>query len=153
MTDALDLINRQKAEIEELETEIDKQYEQAKADIIGNMADGGISCHWCIDQHKVEAVKEFAEMLKEKAHYSEDFGEAAVACYDIDKLVKEMVDSPKKEVCRCFHEQDRIRGWENASTPILEKITVCWGTKEADECSCGGDKAKCDFYPDKRNGG
>ena len=29
----IDLIKRQKAEIEDLETEIDKQYEQAKADL------------------------------------------------------------------------------------------------------------------------
>jgi hypothetical protein len=26
----------------------------------------------------------------------------------------------------------------------------CWGTRERDECSCGGDKTKCDFYPDVR---
>ena len=43
---AVDLINRKNAEIEELEAEIDKQYEQARADILGNMADGGTSCHW-----------------------------------------------------------------------------------------------------------
>ena len=29
---------------------------------------------------------------------------------------------------------------------------VCWGTKEQDRCSCGGDKSKCDFYPLKRMG-
>ena len=61
-----DLINRQKAEIEELEAEIDKQYEQAKADILGNMADGGTSCHWCIDQHRANAVKEFAERFEKE---------------------------------------------------------------------------------------
>lgn len=27
---------------------------------------------------------------------------------------------------------------------------VCWGTKEMEECSCGGDESKCNFYPDKR---
>ena len=26
----------------------------------------------------------------------------------------------------------------------------CWGTKERDECSCGGDRTKCDFYPEVR---
>lgn len=26
----------------------------------------------------------------------------------------------------------------------------CWGTRERDECSCGGDRTKCDFYPDVR---
>lgn len=26
---------------------------------------------------------------------------------------------------------------------------VCAGTKECEECTCGGDITKCDFYPDK----
>lgn len=26
----------------------------------------------------------------------------------------------------------------------------CWGTRERDECRCGGDTTKCDFYPEKR---
>ena len=26
----------------------------------------------------------------------------------------------------------------------------CWGTRECDPCSCGGDETKCDFYPEKR---
>ena len=26
----------------------------------------------------------------------------------------------------------------------------CLGTKEVDRCNCGGDKSKCDFYPEKR---
>ena len=25
----------------------------------------------------------------------------------------------------------------------------CWGTKEREECSCGGDMKKCDFYKDE----
>jgi hypothetical protein len=28
----------------------------------------------------------------------------------------------------------------------------CLGTKECDECSCGGDTRKCDFYEEVRNG-
>lgn len=31
-------------------------------------------------------------------------------------------------------------GWENITTG------VCYGTKECEECSCGGDRLKCDFY-------
>lgn len=30
--------------------------------------------------------------------------------------------------------------------------TECWGTKEREECSCGGDETKCNFYPEKRAG-
>ena len=28
---------------------------------------------------------------------------------------------------------------------------VCYGTKEKEVCSCGGDKRKCDFYEEVRN--
>ena len=84
----LDLIKRQKAEIERLEAEIDKQYEQARADILGNMADGGTSCHWCIDQHKAEAIKDFAERLKNSMAIKLD---RKFYFPIIDNLVKEMV--------------------------------------------------------------
>ena len=62
---ALELIKDLQEENASLEAEVDKQYEQAKADILGNMSDGGTSCHWCIEQHRANAVKEFAEKLKE----------------------------------------------------------------------------------------
>jgi hypothetical protein len=118
---ALDLINRQKAEIERLntaldmamkfhseaaderdsanaeierlETEYESVYEQARADILGNMADGGTSCHWCIEQHKAEAIKEFEERLitQKTTAISCDLFEEVVRKSDIDNLVKEMV--------------------------------------------------------------
>jgi hypothetical protein len=93
ITDALDLINRQKAEIERLETEYESVYEQARADILGNMADGGTSCHWCIEQHKAEAIKEFAERLKERKFYVNfcRMYRCVVSVKVIDNLVKEMV--------------------------------------------------------------
>ena len=28
------------------------------------------------------------------------------------------------------------------------KVGECWGTQECDECNCGGDRRKCDFYED-----
>lgn len=98
-------LNEQKAEIEELNEEIDRQYEQAKADILGNMADGGTSCHWCIEQHKAEAVKGFAENLTKDikshrteinlnglkgTHRTDEITYQTVIEY-IDNLVKEMV--------------------------------------------------------------
>lgn len=27
---------------------------------------------------------------------------------------------------------------------------LCYGTKEMEECSCGGNESKCNFYPEKR---
>lgn len=93
-----DEIERLKAEYAELEAEIDKQYEQARADILGNMADGGASCHWCIDGHRKNAIKDFAERLKEKAYTAEhEWSQWApnehplvVEVDDIDELVAEM---------------------------------------------------------------
>jgi FtsZ-binding cell division protein ZapB len=91
MQDATDFsieIDKQKAEIERLESEYESVYEQARADILGNMADGGTSCHWCIEQHKAEAIKEFAEKLK-IGEYKEEYTDHL--CYMVDNLVKEMV--------------------------------------------------------------
>lgn len=42
--------------------------------------------------------------------------------------------------CKCYHAERNFVG----------KIGVCWGTKEREACSCGGDESKCDFYEDKR---
>lgn len=53
----IDVITQQKEDIQDLELQIDNQYEQAKSDILGNMADGGTSCHWCIENHISEALK------------------------------------------------------------------------------------------------
>lgn len=30
------------------------------------------------------------------------------------------------------------------------EVSYCNGTREQDECSCGGDETKCDFYPEVR---
>lgn len=55
------------------------------------------------------------------------------------------------EKCSSYHITRPIKGWENSMTPIYGKeISVCWGTKECEECSCEGDKAKCNFYPELR---
>ena len=42
--------------------------------------------------------------------------------------------------CKCYH----------AERNFIGKIGVCWGTKEREACSCGGDESQCDFYEDKR---
>ena len=59
--------------------------------------------------------------------------------------------------CHCYHTQPKTRYTYNQWTvsPIAHDIEVgvCWGTKECDECNCGGDMRKCDFYPDVRKRG
>ena len=93
LKDTLDLFKRQQAEIERLEAEVEKQYEQAEADILGNMADGGVSCHWCIAQHEANARKEFAKRLKAESVFLEDedrYVGYAVKMTDLDNLLEEM---------------------------------------------------------------
>lgn len=57
--------------------------------------------------------------------------------------------------CECYHENVRKVPQYDAFTGLYrgsfdEKYAVCWGTKECEECSCGGDKTKCSFYPEVR---
>ena len=63
---SLSLIKELTGEIKDLEADYDRVYEQAEADIHGNMADGGTSCHWCMDKTKADTVKRMQEMLNQK---------------------------------------------------------------------------------------
>ena len=74
---ALDLINRQKAEIERLSAKLEKR--ETELDRLTIYFDKAVE----------EKIKEFAERLKEKAIM--DAGIWYVAENDIDNLVKEMV--------------------------------------------------------------
>lgn len=52
-----------------------------------------------------------------------------------------------KGKCDCYHTQRKlIYGY------YLLDVGICWGTKEMEECNCGGNRAKCDFYPEVREG-
>ena len=59
-----------------------------------------------------------------------------------------------KKKCDCYHTQQKTRYTYNQFTgspiPHDVEVGVCWGTKETDECNCGGDETKCDFYPEVR---
>lgn len=55
--------------------------------------------------------------------------------------------------CDCYHTQiEKRHTYHITGMPIYydAEVGVCWGTGERDECSCGGDRAKCDFYPEIR---
>ena len=62
-----------------------------------------------------------------------------------------------KNKCNCYHTQKKLRYTYNQFTgaPIPHDIEVgvCWGTKETEECNCGGDMTQCDFYPEVRKKG
>ena len=53
--------------------------------------------------------------------------------------------------CDCYNEQTKIIGWLGPDEAIRKTVCVCNGTKEQDFCGCGGDRTKCDFYPEVRN--
>lgn len=52
--------------------------------------------------------------------------------------------------CDCYHIEEEIIGWHTPVDPKIKMISKCWGTKEREKCSCGGDRTKCDFYPEVR---
>ena len=99
INDAIDLINRQQAEIERLKAENEKaknylakcfdKYEKTKI--------AKESLENTVYTARAEAVKEFAERLKEKANYEEIWtGEEEYVFHtvefdDIDNLVKEII--------------------------------------------------------------
>ena len=60
----LALIKELTEEIKDLEADYERVYEQAEADIHGNMADGGTSCHWCADKTKVDTVKRMKMLIE-----------------------------------------------------------------------------------------
>ena len=82
-------------EIKDLEADYDRVYEQAEADIHGNMADGGTSCHWCMEKTKADTAKRMSEMLKE---YLDDFynsGEDALL--DVPDLIDQIAEEILEE--------------------------------------------------------
>ena len=57
--------------------------------------------------------------------------------------------------CDCYCEDIKAEPRYNQYTgdyvgSVDVKLAYCIGTKEQDECSCGGDRTKCDFYPEVR---
>lgn len=52
--------------------------------------------------------------------------------------------------CDYYSEQYEIIGWSGPYEKIQKLRFRCNGTRERDECTCGGDRSKCDFYPDVR---
>ena len=90
---ALTLIKELTEEIKDLEEDYDRVYEQAEADIHGNMADGGTSCHWCMNKTKADTVKRMQERLKARCSCipQHHFTYAEVAFW-IDQITKELLE-------------------------------------------------------------
>lgn len=54
--------------------------------------------------------------------------------------------------CECYFEYEKTQHTQIWPDGTLIKVFEgrCHGTKERELCSCSGDPAKCDFYPEKR---
>lgn len=83
---ALSLIKELTEEIKDLEADYDRVYEQAEADIHGNMADGGTSCHWCADKTKVDTVRGFVGYLKKQSFCCDPGNWISFDAIDADEL-------------------------------------------------------------------
>lgn len=65
--------------------------------------------------------------------------EGRMICAECEKLTA--------KPCDCFNVHNII---DVHCPKAKHEKTVCYGTKECDPCSCGGDPSKCDHYPEKR---
>ena len=52
--------------------------------------------------------------------------------------------------CDCYIEDRQLADYTPLMKPIYKTVSLCFGTRERDRCSCGGDRTKCDFYPEIR---
>lgn len=52
------------------------------------------------------------------------------------------------EKCDCYRESNRFEYNPIIMKGVMNPYSYCNGTRERDECSCGGDRTKCDFYPE-----
>lgn len=50
--------------------------------------------------------------------------------------------------CDCYYEEERVYYDHMMFESCTEIHGFCNGTRERDECLCGGDRTKCDFYPE-----
>ena len=73
-----------------------------------------------------------AESLREAAEILEADGERYAEIARLLSGGPKAQTSNQQNVCACY---------------IVQR---CSGTKEVDLCNCGGDRSKCDFYPEKK---
>ena len=76
--------------------------------------------------------------------------EQAIEIQELLKRIEYQNNCPLQK-CECYTE--RIEFYYKNEYRVSQKIVGrCLGTKEQEECSCGGDKSKCNFYlKEKKN--
>ena len=56
-----------------------------------------------------------------------------------------------KNKCDCYETVERLCYTPFYTQSYYKTVGICNGTKEREECSCSGNKTKCDFYPEVRD--
>ena len=56
-----------------------------------------------------------------------------------------------KNKCNCYETVERLCYTPFYTQSYYKTAGICNGTKEREECSCSGNKTKCDFYPEVRD--
>ena len=92
---ALALIKELTEEIKDFEEEYDRVYEQVEADIRGNMADGGTSCHWCIAGHRADVVRKMQDLLA--MHFGTYTAKDEVKVLDVVRLINQITEDMLEE--------------------------------------------------------
>lgn len=54
------------------------------------------------------------------------------------------------EKCSSYEIREYYHRDDLTNEIICKEVGRCYGTREMDFCSCGGDRTKCDFYPEVR---
>lgn len=78
----------------------------------------------------------------------EDYLESIVSQVGSNFLRYGFTEGCPNETCDAYHARKDVRYINRES--YYEVVPECWGTKERDVCSCGGDRTRCDFYPKVR---
>lgn len=145
---SLDLINRQKAEIERLKKEVEDK-ERAYNDEFCLRKEWQSKCRELLEEKqttKSEAIKAFAEKLKKRFYLCA--GQCVVDVYHIDNLVKEMTEpSADVEEVRhgkwindgdCFHCSVCNKTYQLGSLQTIYDVRRCW--KYCANCGAKMDK-------------
>lgn len=84
-----------KSDLKDAEEEYERVYEQAEADIRGNMADGGTSCHWCIAGHRADVVKKMQDRMM--MHFGTYTDKTEVKVMDVFRLMGQIAEEILEE--------------------------------------------------------
>lgn len=83
-------------------------------------------------------------------------------CREIGKGIdfeEAMVEYWKKKVCatsktfKCMDDETEERESVCSSFNVDFGVARCYGTREMEPCTCGGNELRCDFYSEKRGDG